>query len=136
MTFFDAAVAARYDDPADPMNSPDVIGPAVDALAGLAAGGAAFEFAIGGLVVFLAGLTAVDLMPVRAAGAVKGTIGLMSYLGAATQDWVSGLLLKAGESEVAGQAVINFDYAFAFWIGASILSMVLATFVWNIKPED
>ena len=97
---------------------------------------AAFEFAIGGLVVFLAGLTAVDLMPVRAAGAVKGTIGLMSYLGAATQDWVSGLLLKAGESEVAGQAVINFDYAFAFWIGASILSMVLATFVWNIKPED
>ena len=97
---------------------------------------AAFEFAIGGLVVFLAGLTAVDLMPVRAAGAVKGTIGLMSYLGAATQDWVSGLLLKAGESEVAGQAVINFDYAFAFWIGASVLSMVLATFVWNVKPED
>ena len=47
MTFFDAAVAARYDDPADPMNSPDVIGPAVDALAGLAAGGAALEFAIG-----------------------------------------------------------------------------------------
>jgi hypothetical protein len=37
---------------------------------------------------------------------------------------------------VAGQAVINFDYAFAFWIGASVLSMVLATFVWNVKPED
>jgi OPA family sugar phosphate sensor protein UhpC-like MFS transporter len=97
---------------------------------------ACFEFAIGGLVVFLAGLTAVDLMPIRAAGAVKGTIGLMSYLGAATQDWVSGLLLKAGESQVAGETVINFDYAFAFWIGSSVLSMVLATLVWNVKPSD
>ncbi|MCA9778620.1 MAG: MFS transporter [Candidatus Eremiobacteraeota bacterium] len=97
---------------------------------------AAFEFAIGGLVVFLAGLTAVDLMPVRAAGAVKGTIGLMSYLGAATQDWVSGLLLKAGQSDAAGEVVINFDYAFCFWIGSSILSLILATFVWNVQPSD
>ena len=97
---------------------------------------AAFEFAIGGLVVFLAGLTAVDLMPIRAAGAVKGTIGLMSYLGAATQDWVSGLLLKAGESQVNGETVIHFEYAFAFWISASLLSMALATLVWNAKPSD
>jgi MFS transporter, OPA family, sugar phosphate sensor protein UhpC len=97
---------------------------------------AAFEFAIGGLVVFLAGLTAVDLMPVRAAGAVKGTIGLMSYLGAATQDWVSGLLLKAGQTEIAGETVINFDYAFIFWIGSSVLSLVLAACVWNVEPTD
>ncbi len=29
------------------------------------------------------GLTAIDLLPVRAAGAVKGVIGLFSYIGAA-----------------------------------------------------
>lgn len=97
---------------------------------------AAFEFAIGGLVVFLAGLTAVDLMPIRAAGAVKGTIGLMSYFGAATQDLISGALLKAGQTEVNGEVVLNFDYAFAFWIVASVISLVLATLVWNVKPKD
>lgn len=47
MTFFDEGAAARYDDPADPMNSPDVIGPAVEVLAELAGGGRALEFAIG-----------------------------------------------------------------------------------------
>jgi SAM-dependent methyltransferase len=40
-------VAARYDDPDDPANSPEEIGPVVDFLAGLAAGGAALELAIG-----------------------------------------------------------------------------------------
>ena len=97
---------------------------------------AAFEFAIGGLVVFLAGLIAVDLMPTRAAGAVKGLLGFFSYMGAATQDWVSGMLIQAGKSGTGGLEVYNFDYAFAFWIGASILSMLLALSVWNAKPRE
>jgi MFS transporter, OPA family, sugar phosphate sensor protein UhpC len=97
---------------------------------------ACFEFAIGGLVVFLAGLIAVDLMPSRAAGAVKGLIGFISYMGAATQDWVSGMLIEAGKSTVNGQPVYNFDYAFAFWIAASVLSMVFALTVWNAKPRE
>jgi OPA family sugar phosphate sensor protein UhpC-like MFS transporter len=95
-----------------------------------------FEFAIGGLIVFLAGLIAVDIMPVRAAGAVKGIIGLFSYMGAATQDWISGNLIEAGKTVVNGQETYNFDQAFIFWIGASILSMILAATVWNAKPHE
>jgi OPA family sugar phosphate sensor protein UhpC-like MFS transporter len=95
-----------------------------------------FEFAIGGLIVFLAGLIAVDILPTRAAGAVKGIIGLFSYMGAATQDWISGLLISSGKTIIDDKAVYNFDHAFYFWIGASILSLILATTVWNIKPKE
>lgn len=97
---------------------------------------ACFEFSIGGLVVFLAGLIAVDLMPSRAAGAVKGVVGFFSYIGAATQDWVSGMLIEAGKAEVGGQAVYNFDYAFGFWIAAAVVSALLALTVWNAKPQE
>jgi SAM-dependent methyltransferase len=45
--YFGESVAARYDDPADPSNSPDAIDPAVTVLAELARGGRALEFAIG-----------------------------------------------------------------------------------------
>ncbi|MEQ8840210.1 MAG: class I SAM-dependent methyltransferase [Acidimicrobiales bacterium] len=47
MTFFDDEIAVRYDSPADPMNSADAIGPVVEKLAELAAGGPVLEFAIG-----------------------------------------------------------------------------------------
>lgn len=43
-------------------------------------------FSIGGLVVFLAGLIACDLMPKNAVGAVKGLIGLCSYIAASAQN--------------------------------------------------
>jgi OPA family sugar phosphate sensor protein UhpC-like MFS transporter len=95
-----------------------------------------FEFSIGGLVVFLAGLIAVDVMPTGAAGAVKGVIGLFSYFGAATQDWISGYLISSGKTMVDGKAIYNFDQAFYFWIGASILSLMLAATVWNVKPRE
>lgn len=42
-----ADTAARYDDPADPMFSAEVLGPTVDLLAELAGDGPALEFAIG-----------------------------------------------------------------------------------------
>jgi len=44
---WDAETAARYDTPGEGMFAPDVIGPAVDRLAELAAGGRALELAIG-----------------------------------------------------------------------------------------
>ena len=96
----------------------------------------AFEFAIGGLIVFLSGLIAVDLMPKRAAGAVKGVIGLFSYLGAASQDWISGFLIDTEKSTVTGEITYHFDKAFFFWIGASIFSLILACTVWNVKPKE
>ena len=95
-----------------------------------------FEFAIGGLIVYLAGLIAVDIMPTKAAGAVKGVIGLFSYLGAATQDWISGYLIDMGITVVDGKEIYNFDYVFYFWIGTSILSFILALTVWNVKPKE
>lgn len=95
-----------------------------------------FEFAIGGLIVFLAGLIAVDIMPTRAAGTVKGMLGLFSYLGAATQEWVSGLLIEAGKTGEGAEAIYNFDAVFLFWIGASVGSLLLALTVWNAKPRE
>ena len=95
-----------------------------------------FEFAIGGLIVFLGGLIAIDVMPTKAAGAVKGIIGLFSYMAAATQDWISGYLIDSGKTIVAGQTVYNFEKAFIFWIGASILSLILALMVWNVKARE
>ena len=85
-----------------------------------------FGFAIGGLIVFLAGLTAIDILPVRAAGAVKGVIGLFSYLGAATQDWISGFMIEATKQVDNGVATYEFGSVFTFWIGASIASILLA----------
>jgi OPA family sugar phosphate sensor protein UhpC-like MFS transporter len=75
-------------------------------------------------------------MPTRAAGAVKGVIGLFSYIGAATQDWVSGYLIDSGKIVTDGVETYNFDNAFKFWIGASIISMLLALIVWNAKPKE
>jgi OPA family sugar phosphate sensor protein UhpC-like MFS transporter len=97
---------------------------------------AAFGFAIGGLIVFLAGLIAVDLMPVGAAGAVKGVIGLFSYLGAASQDWISGVLIDDTKTVVDGVTTYSFDTAFYFWISASVVSMLLALFAWNKRPHE
>ena len=97
---------------------------------------AAFGFAIGGLIVFLAGLIAVDLMPVGAAGAVKGVIGLFSYLGAASQDWISGILIENTKTVVDDVTTYSFDAAFYFWISASVVSMLLALFAWNKRPQE
>ena len=97
---------------------------------------AAFGFAIGGLIVFLGGLIAVDLMPTGAAGAVKGVIGLFAYLGAAAQDLISGMLIEQSKTTVNGIDVYQFDTAFYFWIAASVASLLLALFAWNKKPAE
>ncbi len=95
-----------------------------------------FGFGIGGLVVFLAGLVAIDLFPKGVAGSIKGLIGLFSYIGAATQDLISGYLIDGSKIIVDGKESYNFDNAFYFWIGASVLSMLLALTVWNVKPKE
>lgn len=94
-----------------------------------------FEFALGGSLVFLAGLIAVDVFSTKATGAVKGVIGLFSYVGAATQEWVSGLLIDGGQEVVDGVTVYNFDNAFFFWIGAATLSLAFSLSFWNVKSK-
>lgn len=93
-------------------------------------------FAIGGLVVFLAGLTACDLMPKNAVGAVKGFIGLFSYMAASAQELISSRLITVTEvMNGAGQMEKIYDFGNAqyFWVGTSVLSLVLALTVWNAK---
>lgn len=88
-------------------------------------------FAIGGLVVFLAGLTACDLMPKNAVGAVKGFIGLFSYIAASMQEIVSSNLITI--TEVNGVNVYDFGNAQYFWLAAGVISLLLALTVWNAK---
>ncbi|MCX6167703.1 MAG: MFS transporter [Ignavibacteriales bacterium] len=95
-----------------------------------------FGFGVGGLIVFLSGLIAIDITPKATAGTVKGLIGMFSYIGAATQDWISGFLIDSTKVMVNNKAVYSFDNAFYFWIGASVVSMILALFVWNVKPQE
>jgi OPA family sugar phosphate sensor protein UhpC-like MFS transporter len=54
---------------------------------------AAFGLGMGGLLVYLGGLMAIDLVSRRAAGAAMGLVGLFSYLVAGVQDTLSGYLL-------------------------------------------
>ncbi len=88
-------------------------------------------FAIGGLVVFLAGLTACDLMPRKAVGAVKGFIGLCSYMAASAQELISASLIDV--QIIDGVEVYDFSNAQYFWLGAAVLSLFLALTVWNAK---
>ena len=88
-------------------------------------------FAIGGLVVFLAGLTACDLMPKNAVGAVKGFIGLFAYIAASAQELISASLIKV--TEIDGVTHYDFSTVQYFWIGSAIVSMILAMMVWNAK---
>ena len=91
---------------------------------------------IGALVVFLGGLSAIDLCPKRAAGAVKGIIGLFAYAGAALQDVVSGSVLESHKTMVDGKPVYDFDVIFGYWIGAAVLSILLAALVWKARKEE
>jgi OPA family sugar phosphate sensor protein UhpC-like MFS transporter len=93
-----------------------------------------FGFGIGGLIVFLAGLIAAELMPKSVVGAVKGFIGLFAYIGAAAQEYISSILIES--KVIDGAKVYNFEKAIYFWFAAGILSMVLVLFVWNKRPLD
>ncbi len=88
-------------------------------------------FAIGGLLVFLGGLAAVDISSKRAAGAAMGLIGLLSYLGASAGDLVGGWLLESNKTVVDGQDIYHFGPLLYFWIGAGIASFVLTASLWR-----
>jgi len=95
-----------------------------------------FEFTLGTLVVYIGGLWAVDLLPIEAAGSVKGIVGIFSYLGAATQDWVSGLLIDGGKSVTNGVTSYNFDAAFIFWIIAAVIAALIPLTLWKTENDN
>jgi len=95
-----------------------------------------FGLGMTALVTSLGGLFATDICPKRVAGAVMGLIGVFSYLGAAIQEQVSGVLIDKGLRVVDGVRHYDFGPAVLFWMGASVASLTLATCLWRTKLRD
>ncbi|RLQ21736.1 MFS transporter [Seongchinamella sediminis] len=110
----------------------------------LAAALVVYGFGLSGILASLGGLFAVDIAPKRVAGAAMGFIGIFSYVGAGMQDYISGRLIS--DSEIAlrfataqGETVVHFyDYSvpILFWVGASVVSLILATSLWRVRATD
>lgn len=92
--------------------------------------------ALSGLVASIGGLFGVDIAPRGATGAAMGFVGAFSYLAAATQENVSAALISQGMILVDGVRTYDFDLAIVFWVGSSVLSMLLAASLWNTKIRD
>ena len=97
---------------------------------------ALYGAALSGLVASIGGLFGVDIAPRGAAGAAMGFVGIFSYLAAATQERVSAALISQGVTMVDGVRSYDFDAAILFWIGSSVLSMLLAASLWNTRIRD
>jgi OPA family sugar phosphate sensor protein UhpC-like MFS transporter len=95
-----------------------------------------FGMGLTGLVTSLGGLFAVDIAPKRAAGAAMGVIGIFSYIGAAVQEQVSGILIQQNMTIVGGDRVYDFGPVIWFWIAASVVSMLLAASLWRARLRD
>lgn len=95
-----------------------------------------FGLGIGVLICFLGGLMAVDIAPRNASGAALGVVGIASYIGAGLQDVMSGVLIEGQKTVVNGVDVYDFTYINWFWIGAAVLSVLLALLVWNAKSAN
>ena len=102
----------------------------------LIAGMLCFGMGLTGLVTSLGGLFAVDIAPKRVAGAAMGVIGIFSYIGAAVQEQISGLLIEGRMVEVAGDKIYDFGPVILFWIGSSVISMLLAASLWRTRLRD
>jgi len=95
-----------------------------------------YGYAITGLITSLGGLFAVDIAPKKAAGAAMGFIGVFSYVGAAIQERVTGFLVGQGTTMVNGIRQYDFHKAVIFWLGTSVVSLVLATSLWRVRAND
>ena len=95
-----------------------------------------YGFSLSGLIASLGGLFAVDIAPKKAAGAVMGFIGIFSYVAAAIQEWISGLMIEKGTSIVQGTRHYDFHKVIIFWVGASVVSLILSTMLWKVRPKD
>lgn len=103
-----------------------------------------YGFGLSGILASLGGLFAIDIAPKKVAGAAMGFIGIFSYIGAGTQDYISGKLIYDSEMKVifsmgdSSLTVFFYDYStpILFWIGASVVSMVLAGSLWKVRASD
>jgi OPA family sugar phosphate sensor protein UhpC-like MFS transporter len=95
-----------------------------------------YGFGLTGLVTSLGGLFALDIAPKRAAGAAMGFIGVFSYIGAAVQDQISGHLIERGITMIDGVRHYDFSTVIWFWVGSSVVSLILATTLWRVRLRD
>ena len=102
----------------------------------LAAAFALYGAALSGLIASIGGLFGVDIAPRGATGAAMGFVGAFSYLAAATQENISAALISGGSTMVDGARQYDFDPAITFWVGSSVLSMLLAATLWNTRVRD
>jgi OPA family sugar phosphate sensor protein UhpC-like MFS transporter len=102
-----------------------------------------YGFGLSGILAALGGLFAIDIAPKKVAGAAMGFIGIFSYLGAGMQDYISGLLISDSEIRMvfsvgeSSPTVFFYDYSIPimFWVGASVVSMLLASSLWKVKAS-
>lgn len=97
---------------------------------------ATFGFGLGGLLVFLGGLIAIDICSKRAAGAAMGFVGFFAYVGASIQDRISGALIEAGRMTQYGAEIHDFHRATVFWFSAAVVSVALYLTLWRVKARD
>jgi OPA family sugar phosphate sensor protein UhpC-like MFS transporter len=102
----------------------------------LSAGFILFGVGLAGILTSLGGLFAVDICPKRVAGAAMGVVGIFSYLGAAIQENVSGHLIEQGMTMVDGVRHYDFSTVIWFWLGSSIVSLLLAASLWRVRLRD
>jgi len=95
-----------------------------------------YGFTLSGLLATLGGLFAIDIAPRQAAGAAMGFIGVFSYLGAAAQEKISGVLIERGITVIEGVRHYDFTAPILFWVGASVISLLLATSLWRVRGRD
>ncbi|MGQ9852877.1 MAG: MFS transporter, partial [Candidatus Oleimicrobiaceae bacterium] len=95
-----------------------------------------YGFGLNGLGTSLGGLFAVDIAPKQAAGAALGFVGVFSYVAAALQEWLSGHLIQ--RTMVASEGVHTYDFTIPiiFWIGSSVVSLLLAASLWRVRTRD
>ena len=95
-----------------------------------------YGIGLNGLVTSLGGLFGADIVPKRTVGAVMGFVGIFSYIGAGIQENVSGYLIDRNSMVVDGARVYDFSEVIWFWLGASVVSMLLAATLWRVKLRD
>ena len=95
-----------------------------------------YGFGLTGLVTSLGGLFAVDIVSRKAAGAVMGFVGVFSYLAAAVQENVSGLLIERGVTIVDGVRHYDFSGAITFWLVCTVLSAILPATLWRVRAQS
>ena len=97
-----------------------------------------YGFTLSGILAVLGGLLAVDVSSKRAAGMAMGFIGFISYIGAALQEKLSGMFLKAHTVVMPDgtKHIDDWSAPIALWIAGSVASMLLAATLWRVKSRE